>query len=293
MSTLNTKQGQKVDEKTGELRPVKIAAAETFMPSDDTTAIVKLALKDTVKHARLNQKHEEGDVRALTLATFELLKERTEARAVAELTILQADLYRLSGVDPKALGTHRAKVGMRVTRATRSAIMAFDRPGFRLTKIGDLECWEKHNTPEKNKEDTFGHVIGKVKNQSKDWEPVAQPSIGDHYGVQYPGSVNTKGTNKAKTEAATAASLVSSYESMTAEYLVATLSGANAKGKPPKAENLPVAILKRAVEIMTALNHYRDIAHDAGHDGPVQLFAAAIETAKDKDPASVDLSQTG
>jgi hypothetical protein len=287
MTTRNTKQGQNVDKKTGELRPVKIAAAETFMPSDDTTAIVKLALKDTVKHARLNQKHEEGDVRALTLATTELLNERVSAKVIVELGVLQADLYRLAGVDKASLGTHRAKVGMRVTRATRSAFMAFDRPGFRLTKIGDLECWEKHNMPEKNKEDTFGHVIGKVKNESKVWEPVAQPSIGDHYGVQYPGSINKKGTNKAKAAAATAASLTSSYESMTVEFLAATLSGANAKGKPPKAENLPVAVLKRAIEIMTALNHYRDIAHDAGHDGPVQLFASAIETAKDKDPASV------
>jgi len=274
-----------------QLAPVVTALvddAQSFEASEGVANMVKIAMKETVKHAKLNQKHETSDVRSLSLASFALIEERILANQLVEIRVIQSALYTLSGIKPGELREARAKVGMRVTRGTSAALLAVDKEGFRLNKIGDLEAWEKHNTPMLDKLDRFDHVIGKVPNTSKKWEPVAQPSYREHFGVQYPGSVNRKGADdKAKKAAAAAASMISSYESMTVEFLVSCLTGANALGKPPKAENLPTAVLKRSIEIMTALNHYQEIARIEGHNKATKLFSVALEDSKNKDPALV------
>jgi hypothetical protein len=218
--------------KTETLKASRIEAAKTepaFIPSNadaisiEVNKMVKVSKKIATDRAKF--------LSFLTDAAITVFEELTGAKRTTSVDSVKGILWSVSDCGDLDFKDPKYKWASELLlEAVRSAQMSHDFLEFRLNE-GVFEVMEKLATPMIAERDRFDNVVkgSKVPNESEIFVPVPSKSVPGYFNLQYPGSVEKRGTKKngVKEQEAVAAS---------AEQVYADLAHSIADGTLPKSK---------------------------------------------------------
>ena len=174
---------------------------DNFNPSNALEVSSNMA--KVLDRSKKHDKSRKTDLATFTSQAVIIFAEMTSAKKVCSVASVKAIMFQVSGKDfedPKALSSPAYKyLSETLLSGIRQAMLIHDKKGFRITKSGQfqvLKCVDKPMVPE---EDSFGNKIAgtSVPNpNTTEYQDVPYASIAKHFGKQYVGSVEKRGTKK-------------------------------------------------------------------------------------------------